>query len=87
MRTLIVALAVAWPAIAHAEVVGKGVRAGVTTFSMKDEFQTDNATNTQPGFTAGGYLTLALGSVVSIQPVFSGFWGAHYAGAGRARAA
>jgi len=27
------------------------------------------------------------GQVVSIQPVFSGFWGAHYAGAGRARAA
>ena len=27
------------------------------------------------------------GQVVSIQPVFSGFWGAHYAGAGRVRAA
>jgi cell wall-associated NlpC family hydrolase len=27
------------------------------------------------------------GQVVSIQPVFSGFWGAHFAGAGRARAA
>ncbi|MDQ6671149.1 MAG: C40 family peptidase [Chloroflexota bacterium] len=27
------------------------------------------------------------GQVVSIQPVFSGFWGAHYAGAGRARGA
>jgi cell wall-associated NlpC family hydrolase len=27
------------------------------------------------------------GQVVSLQPVFSGFWGAHYAGAGRARAA
>ena len=26
------------------------------------------------------------GQVVSIQPVFSGFWGAHYAGAGRVRA-
>jgi cell wall-associated NlpC family hydrolase len=26
------------------------------------------------------------GQVVSIQPVFSGFWGAHYAGAGRAAA-
>jgi cell wall-associated NlpC family hydrolase len=25
------------------------------------------------------------GQVVSIQPVFSGFWGAHYAGAGRVR--
>src|SRR5215813_2577948 len=27
------------------------------------------------------------GQVVSIQPVFSGFWGAHYAGAGRVRRA
>jgi cell wall-associated NlpC family hydrolase len=27
------------------------------------------------------------GQVVSIQPVFSGFWGAHYAGGGRVRAA
>jgi cell wall-associated NlpC family hydrolase len=27
------------------------------------------------------------GQVVSIQPVFSGFWGAHYAGAGRPRGA
>jgi cell wall-associated NlpC family hydrolase len=27
------------------------------------------------------------GQVVSIQPVFSGFWGAHYAGAGRVRGA
>ena len=27
------------------------------------------------------------GQVVSIQPVFSGFWGAHYVGAGRARGA
>jgi cell wall-associated NlpC family hydrolase len=26
------------------------------------------------------------GQVVSIQPVFSGFWGAHYAGAGRVQA-
>ena len=27
------------------------------------------------------------GEVVSVQPVFTGFWGAHYAGAGRVRAA
>ncbi len=43
---------------------------------------------THVGIYIGGGLQLNApdtGQVVSIQPVFSGFWGAHYAGAGRPR--
>lgn len=45
---------------------------------------------THVGIYVGGGLQINApteGQVVSIQPVFSGFWGAHYAGAGRARGA
>jgi cell wall-associated NlpC family hydrolase len=45
---------------------------------------------THVGIYIGGGLQINApteGQVVSIQPVFSGFWGAHFAGAGRARAA
>jgi cell wall-associated NlpC family hydrolase len=45
---------------------------------------------THVGIYIGGGLQIDApteGQVVSIQPVFSGFWGAHYAGAGRPRAA
>jgi cell wall-associated NlpC family hydrolase len=45
---------------------------------------------THVGIYVGGGLQINApteGQVVSIQPVFSGFWGAHYAGAGRVRAA
>jgi cell wall-associated NlpC family hydrolase len=45
---------------------------------------------THVGIYLGGGLQINApteGQVVSIQPVFSGFWGAHYAGAGRARGA
>jgi cell wall-associated NlpC family hydrolase len=43
---------------------------------------------THVGIYVGGGLQINApteGQVVSIQPVFSGFWGAHYAGAGRVR--
>jgi cell wall-associated NlpC family hydrolase len=43
---------------------------------------------THVGIYIGGGLQINApteGQVVSIQPVFSGFWGAHYAGAGRPR--
>ena len=45
---------------------------------------------THVGIYLGGGLQINApteGQVVSIQPVFSGFWGAHYVGAGRARGA
>jgi cell wall-associated NlpC family hydrolase len=45
---------------------------------------------THVGIYIGGGLQINApteGQVVSIQPVFSGFWGAHYVGAGRARGA
>jgi cell wall-associated NlpC family hydrolase len=45
---------------------------------------------THVGIYVGGGLQINApteGQVVSTQPVFSGFWGAHYAGAGRVRAA
>jgi cell wall-associated NlpC family hydrolase len=45
---------------------------------------------THVGIYVGGGLQINApteGQVVSIQPVFSGFWGAHYAGAGRPRGA
>jgi cell wall-associated NlpC family hydrolase len=45
---------------------------------------------THVGIYLGGGLQINApteGQVVSIQPVFSGFWGAHYAGAGRVRGA
>jgi len=45
---------------------------------------------THVGIYVGGGLQISAptdGQVVSTQPVFSGYWGAHYAGAGRPRAA
>ena len=37
------------------------------------------------GITVKGMMITIEGQNVSVQPVFTGYWGAHYAGAGRVR--
>jgi hypothetical protein len=67
MRALAI-LALLIPTAAHAELTGKGIRAGAVTFSLKDESPSDNATNSNAGFMAGAYLVFGLGSSVSFEP-------------------
>ena len=70
MRALatIAFVALVWPATARAELVGKGIRAGAVTFSLKDANATTNSTNSDVGIMGGAYLVFALGSIVYLQP-------------------
>lgn len=66
MRALLLLALV--PAVAHAEIAGKGVRVGLAVADMKNEQPNDNAMNPDPGFLVGGYLRIALNAAVSVQP-------------------
>ena len=71
MRALAVLAFVLAPALAHAEVIEKGVHGGPHLFTFRqnnDSGQPNNSSiNATPGFAFGGYLALRISDLVSFQ--------------------